>query len=267
LVVLENSVMKRYSLILLVFTLFVTACSKDRVIEIEPIVYPVEYWKKDSLVYTLYQGEVELNQQTTSYGISSPDTLTLSYETDSFRLTFLDQSKTNAELGIKRGLFSFSLDTLYLFSEDTVKQRVVLKEDSLLVLETSVLNGEYLREYRDYYQLLDINAEAPLVSFKNDIYEAIIYNNGEGRCMPCHNDDGGQIHLVPSSLAYDEFVNGVSVNDGGVPYINTIQPEESYLYRLVTGDNVEYVMPPNSTLTPYEIETILIWISQGAQNN
>ena len=85
--------------------------------------------------------------------------------------------------------------------------------------------------------------------------------------MPCHNDDGGQIRLVPADLAYDELISGVSKNDGGVPYINTVQPEESYLYRLAIDDNVEYAMPPNSDLTPFEVETILMWIAQGAQNN
>ena len=266
-VVLESIIMRKYSLFLLVLTLFFLSCTKDRVIEVTPIVYPVEYWKKDSLVYTLYQSDVELNRQVTTYGISSPDTLTLAYETNGFNLTFLEGDKGNATLGSSNGLFSFDVDSLYLYGADTLRQRVVQKEDSLMILETSILNGEYLRQYRDYFQLLDINAEAPVVSFKNDIYEPIFYNNGEGRCMPCHNDDGGQMRLVPADLAYDELISGVSKNDGGVPYINTVQPEESYLYRLAIDDNVEYAMPPNSDLTPFEVETILMWIAQGAQNN
>lgn len=259
--------MRKYSLFLLVLTFFFLSCTKDRIIDIAPVVYPIEYWKKDSLVYTLYQGGVELNRQVTTYGIASPDTLTLTYETNTFELTFLEENKGSASLGSTGGTFSFDTDSLYLYGVDTLKHRVVVKEDSLLVLEASVLNGEFLREYRDYYQLLDINAAAPMVSFKDDIYEPIFYNNGEGRCMPCHNDDGGQIRLVPSSLAYSELINGLSKNDGGVPYINTVQAEESYLYRLITNDNVEYAMPPNSDLTPFEIETILLWIAQGAQNN
>jgi len=266
-VVLTTDSMKNYFLFLFSVALLFVACTKDRIIEITPIVYPVEYWKKDSLVYTLYQGGVELNQQTTTYGISSPDTLTLSYENNNFKLTFLEQNKGEAFLGFTEGAFAIEGDSLFLFGGDTVRLKIVAKTDSLLVLESSILNGDYLREYRDYYQLLDINAEAPMVSFKNDIYEPIFYNNGEGSCMPCHNDDGGQMRLVPADMAYNELINGISNNDGGVPYINTIQPEESYLYRLVSDGNVEYVMPPNSTLTPFEIETILLWISQGAQNN
>lgn len=265
--VLETYKMKNYSYLLLVVVALLFGCAKDRVIDIAPPVYPVEYWKKDSLVYTLYQDGVELNRQTTTYGFSSPDTLTLTYETSTFKLSFLEQNKGEANLGFTTGAFAFEGDSLYLFSDDTLTQKVVVKEDSLLVLETSILSGGYLREYRDYYRLLDITAETPLVSFRNDIYEPIFFNNGEGSCMPCHNDDGGQMRLVPSSLAYDSFINGESNNDGGIPYINTIQPEESYLYRLVADDNVEYVMPPNSSLSQYEIETILLWISQGAQNN
>ena len=86
--------------------------------------------------------------------------------------------------------------------------------------------------------------------------------------MPCHSSDGGQIILAPANVAYDNMINGVSKNDGGVAFINVLQPEESYLYRLVADDNVEYIMPPgNNALTPFEIQTILTWISQGAQDN
>tara|TARA_B100001063_G_C16628312_1_gene484428 strand:- start:660 stop:917 length:258 start_codon:yes stop_codon:yes gene_type:complete len=85
--------------------------------------------------------------------------------------------------------------------------------------------------------------------------------------MPCHNSDGGQIRLAPSNIAYQNLITGISKNDGGVDYINTLQPDESYLYRLVAGDDVEYLMPPNNPLTPFEVQTILTWISQGAEDN
>jgi hypothetical protein len=136
-----------------------------------------------------------------------------------------------------------------------------------MILQYSIINGNYTRNYRDYYRLLDINAEVPLVSFLNDIYNPIFYNNGEGRCMPCHNSDGGQIRLAPANIAYENLINGVSKNDGGVDYINSLQPEESYLYRLVANKDVEYLMPPNNALTPFEVQTILTWIGQGAQDN
>lgn len=254
-------------LIFLLGVCFAVGCTKDRLIDVQPVVYPVEYWKKDSLVYTLYDDNAIYTQQTTSYGISSPDTLTLKYENNRFRLTFFISNKTGGEIDSISGDFSIVNDSLFLFSEDTIKREIFSKDDSLLILEYTIISGSYFREYKEFYQLLDINAEEALVSFRNDIYEPIFNNNGEGKCMPCHNSNGGQMVLQPAALAYEAFINGVSENDGAVPYINTLQPEQSYLYRLIANDNVKYAMPPNSSLTSYEIETVLKWISQGAQNN
>ena len=156
-------------------------------------------------------------------------------------------------------------DSLFLYNnQDTLKQKVVVKKDSLMILESTLISGNYTRNYSYYYSLIDFDAEVPLISFRNDIYTPIF----ESRCMPCHNSDGGQIILAPSNIAYENMINGVSENDGSIPFINVLQPEESYLYRLVADDNVEYVMPPgNNALTPFEIQTILTWISQGAQDN
>ena len=267
-VVLINKSMRNIFFFLLFAFSVLLSCTKDRLIDVEPYVYPTEYWKKDSLVYTLYQDTTILNQQLTPYGISSPDTLSLFYETEQFSLSFLEESKDSVFVGVTTGTFSFETDSLFLFSAiDTVRRKVAVKEDSLMVLEYTVVNGSYIREYKDYYRLLDISAEVPLVSFRNDIYEPIFYNNGEGKCMPCHNSLGGQIRLAPTELAYENLINGVSKNDGGVNYINTVQAEESYLYRLIIDDNVEYLMPPNNALTPFEAQTILTWISQGAQEN
>tara|TARA_B100001115_G_scaffold173432_1_gene157545 strand:+ start:288 stop:1085 length:798 start_codon:yes stop_codon:yes gene_type:complete len=241
------------------------SCSKDRLIDIEPYVYPTEYWKKDSLVYTLLLDTTVLNQQVTPFGISSPDTLSLFYETQEYSFTFLEESKDSVFVGTTSGLFEFKLDSLFLYNnQDTLRQRVIIKADSVMILESTTISGNYIRNYSTHYSLIDIDAKTPTVSFRNDIYNPIF----ESRCMPCHSSDGGQIILAPASVAYDNMINGVSKNDGGVEFINILQPEESYLYRLVADDNVEYVMPPgNNDLTPFEIQTILIWISQGAQDN
>ena len=267
-VVLNLKKMKSPFLFLLLISTILLSCVKDRLVDVEPYVYPTEYWKKDSLVYTLLLDTSVLYQQVTPYGISSPDTLILVYETKEYILSFLEEDKDGGYVGVTNGTFSFESDSLFLFNLlDTSRQKVVVKEDSLMVLEYTVVNGNYIREYRDFYRLLDINAEAPKISFLNDIYNPIFYNNGEGKCMPCHNSDGGQIRLAPSNIAYQNLITGVSKNDGGVDYINTIQPDESYLYRLVAGDDVEYLMPPNNPLTPFEVQTILTWISQGAEDN
>lgn len=260
-------VLRKYSVLILIMTVVVVSCTKDRLIDVAPIVYPIEYWKKDSLVYRLLEDQEVLTEQTTIFGASSPDTLMLIYESHLFVKTFLEENKNGGSIDSVSGVFDIDTDSLYLYSEDTTTYKIVNKEDSLLVLETSSITGPYLRQYRQYYQLLDINKEEDLISFRNDIYEPIFYNNGKGRCMPCHNASGGQMNLVPSSLAYSTLVEGVSVNDGAIPYIITSNPQESYLYRLVANNNVKYAMPPNSSLTPYEIDIILEWINQGAQNN
>ncbi|MFL2569718.1 MAG: hypothetical protein ACJ0QH_03310 [Flavobacteriales bacterium] len=264
-VVLSVKNIKGFVLVLLLTAGILASCSKDRLIDVEPYVYPTEYWKKDSLVYTLLLDSTVLNQQVTPYGISSPDTLSLFYETQEYTLTFLEESKDSVFVGATNGQFEFVSDSLFLYNnQDTLKQRVVLKEDSLLVLETSLISGNYVRSYKYYYGLINFDADVPMVSFRNDIYTPIF----ESRCMPCHSSDGGQIILAPVEVAYNNIINGVSKNDGGVAFVNVLQPEESYLYRLVADDNVEYIMPPgNNALTPFEIQTILTWISQGAQEN
>ena len=267
-VVLKNKSVKTFFFFLLAVTSVLFSCTKDRLIDIEPYIYPIEYWKKDSLVYTLFLDTNILTQQTTPYGISSPDTLILFYEKEEYLLYFVEESKDSVYADVISGSFDFDSDSLFLFSFlDTSRQRVVAKEDSAMVLEYIVVNGNYIREYRYYYHLLDLSNDAPQVSFLNDIYKPIFYNNGEGKCMPCHNSDGGQIRLAPVNIAYQNLITGVSKNDGGVAYVNVIQPEESYLYRLVADDDVEYLMPPNNSLTPFEIQTILTWISQGAKDN
>ena len=258
---------KHYLCLAVILPLFWVGCTKDRLIDIAPIEYPVEYWKKDSLVYRLLEGDEVVTQQSTAFGVSSPDTLTLFFENNRFVQTYLEENKNGGIIDSVSGIFNIGSDSLYLYSSDTTIYKVIIKQDSLMVLETSKITGPYIRENREYYHLLDVNKPQDLVSFKNDIYDPIFYNNDKGKCMPCHNANGGQMNLVPSSLAYSSLTKGLSVNDGGVPYIDANNPEASYLYRLVADDNVKYAMPPNSSLTPYEIDIILKWISQGAQNN
>ena len=92
-VVLSVKNIREVGLVLLLTVGVLASCSKDRLIDIEPYVYPTEYWKKDSLIYTLLLDTTVLNQQITPYGISSPDTLSLFYETQGYTLTFLEESK------------------------------------------------------------------------------------------------------------------------------------------------------------------------------
>ena len=98
-VVLNVKNIKRLVLVLVLTASVLASCSKDRLIDIEPYVYPKEYWKKDSLVYTLLLDTTVLNEQVTPYGISSPDTLSLFYETQEYTITFLEESKDSVFVG------------------------------------------------------------------------------------------------------------------------------------------------------------------------
>ena len=160
-VVLKVKNIKDLLLILLLTVGVLASCSKDRLIDVEPYIYPTEYWKKDSLVYTLLLDTTVLNQQITPYGISSPDTLSLIYETQEYTLTFLEESKDSVFVGATNGQFEFISDSLFLYNnQDTLKQRVVLKEDSLLVLETTLISGNYVRSYKYYYSLINFDAKS-----------------------------------------------------------------------------------------------------------
>ena len=87
--------------------------------------------------------------------------------------------------------------------------------------------------------------------------------------MPCHS--AGTLYpveLVPIDVAYNDLMTGF--NQNGEAYINVLQPEESYLYKQITGQT-QPMMPTSSSergpLNSYEISTVLKWIEQGAKNN
>ena len=116
-----------------------TSCTQDRLIDVEPYVYPTEYWKKDSLVYTLLLDSAVLNKQITPYGVSSPDTLSLFYETQEYSLSFLEENKDSAYVGVTYGSFVFEFDSLFLFNKlYTLRRKVVIKDDSLMILQYSI---------------------------------------------------------------------------------------------------------------------------------
>jgi hypothetical protein len=73
---------------------------------------------------------------------------------------------------------------------------------------------------------------------------------------------------MPIDVAYQDLITGY--NQEGEPYINLLQPQESYLYKQITGQT-QPMMPTASSergpLNSYEISTVLKWIEQGAPNN
>jgi len=106
----------------------------------------------------------------------------------------------------------------------------------------------------------DGSCEYP-VSFNNDLMPIF-----EARCVLCHGPGSGYpLQLSPSKIAYDELLSGSS--EEGQSYVNLKDPENSYLYELIVG-NDEQIMPLNDTpLTQEQINLILLWIQQGAPNN
>lgn len=108
------------------------------------------------------------------------------------------------------------------------------------------------------------------VSFASDIYEKIIYNNGAGKCMPCHGiGTPYPVQLQPIQTAYNSLFYGFS--SAGAPYIDTINPGSSFLYKTILGADGVTIMPPlsnnNGGLSNQDIDMIYLWISQGAKNN
>ena len=259
--------MKKLIYIFCFFLLF--SCSKDRIIEIEPIVYYPEVWKKDSLVYTLSDtlGNV-LNQQTTYFGSSVPDTLTLRYDDNCFVRNYLVEGDQDVSLEVDSGVFVLNNDSVLLFGiSDTIRYGLSEKSDSIMVLKRQIVTN-YIKTYTTYYKIIVSNLEQK-VSFYNDIYVPIFYNDGNGKCMPCHSTGTlYPVELMPIDVAYDDLLSGY--NQNGEAYINVLQPQESYLYKQITGQT-EPMMPTYNSdrgpLNSYEINTVLRWIEQGAPNN
>ncbi len=81
-------------------------------------------------------------------------------------------------------------------------------------------------------------------------------------CIQCHNNTHPFLDLR-ESFAYDELVQ----NGENAPYVDSIQPEESYLAARLYG--VEWpIMPPDPPhFTASEIDTIIQWMQEGFKNN
>lgn len=89
------------------------------------------------------------------------------------------------------------------------------------------------------------------ISFASDV-RPIFENN----CSICHPD------IVPSPDLRSGSAYGSLIGGG---YVNTDEPESSILYQRLIGN--PSVMPPSGSLPPGDINTVLSWIQQGAQNN
>ncbi len=82
----------------------------------------------------------------------------------------------------------------------------------------------------------------------------------------CHN--GTQSPNLSSRVAYDNIV-GVQSNFGGLNYIEPNDPDNSYLFRKLTGSDISGSRMPRgaSALSSERIDSIRVWIANGALEN
>jgi len=81
----------------------------------------------------------------------------------------------------------------------------------------------------------------------------------------CHN--GSERPNLSSGVAYNNIVNVQSTQSSD--YVEPGDPDNSYLYRKITGVNISGVLMPRggSRLSEAVVDSIRIWIENGALNN
>jgi len=267
------------------FLLFITlgflcSCADDQLVEIiEPpqaVVGPnhlIGVWELDSVKITTKEHPVENGvAYEVLVWIPNPDEKdTLIIDERFFRWTKNNNS------------YEYSVDSVWIsvYNQDTSRFVIMTSTAQSLSFssfgvyenpsgsggEKRALESDSLRVDSVYYFSNPTYYE---VSFASDIYEKIIYNNGAGKCMPCHGvGTPYPVQLQPIQTAYNSLFYGFS--SGGAPYIDTISPGSSFLYKTILGEDGVTIMPPlsnnNGGLSSQDIDMIYLWISQGAKNN
>jgi len=111
------------------------------------------------------------------------------------------------------------------------------------------------------------SAHAQNISFENDVVPVL-----NQYCVMCHLDGGAQggFSLYPDP--WSKLVDVPSIQSP-VMLVKPGEPESSYLYAKLTGTGESVggfgqMMPVQQPpLDQDQIETIRLWIEQGAQNN
>lgn len=100
---------------------------------------------------------------------------------------------------------------------------------------------------------------APPVDFQRQVQPILAEH-----CIACHGADNAD---RKSGLRLDVRPDALKGGESGSPAIVPGQPEESELFRRVTSDDPEIVMPPKEhakTLSAQQIDILKQWISEGA---
>jgi hypothetical protein len=109
---------------------------------------------------------------------------------------------------------------------------------------------------------------APEVSFKRDVFPIL-----ERKCLPCHAED----NFNPSELSLDDYDLMKAGGKNGVLWVEGKSSESILVKKLDEKPPFGDRMPLNSKkkiasgtaeyLTETQIDTIAVWIDQGAKNN
>jgi hypothetical protein len=110
------------------------------------------------------------------------------------------------------------------------------------------------------------------VSFKNDIYP-VFSSTGHCSNSGCHGTDGSSIppHMYSLDSAYTSLLRDTSSNLSGYPFVDTLNPANSFVYIKLTDPNPPdggARMPEDGGYLSDEFTAKLLkWIEQGAHNN
>lgn len=88
-------------------------------------------------------------------------------------------------------------------------------------------------------------------------------------CISCHNTLSKDYYagLDLSQNTYANIVNAFSTERTNEFLVKEFSPDSSYLYRKLTGENIELdKMPLSGSLNQININKIKLWIEQGAKN-
>jgi hypothetical protein len=107
---------------------------------------------------------------------------------------------------------------------------------------------------KDYYGVKQVD-QNKIVHFSTDIQPIFSTNCAKSGC---HVAGGETPDLTPDN-AYNGLMNGLATPD------DSLAPENTTLYKMLTSTTKP--MPPAGKLTSYDINLVVAWIKQGAQNN
>lgn len=90
-------------------------------------------------------------------------------------------------------------------------------------------------------------------------------------CTACHNASGKDFYggLDLSGNSFDKIVGVSSTQRSNELLVKKGSADESYLFRKVTGENIDGGIMPNpfNKLNNVQIQKIRTWIKEGALNN